>query len=83
MFDDIIKPKRKYDLSVIEKNIEYFIHNFLFEAMDSVTLEMIKNGVNSYLVAYGLQTSDVIYDFAQKTVIIMFDKERLVFPMEN
>jgi hypothetical protein len=51
--------------------------------MDEITLRMIKNGVDSYLDAYGLQTSDVLYDFAYKKVIILFDKVRLEFPMVN
>ena len=66
MFDDIIKMKRKYDLDVVRKDIGNFIHNFLWEIMDQVTLRMIKNGVDSYLEAYGLQTSDVVFDFAYK-----------------
>lgn len=83
MFDDIIKKKRKYDLGVIERDLGSFVHNFLWEIMDEITLRMIKNGVDSYLDAYGLQTSDVLYDFAYKKVIILFDKVRLEFPMVN
>jgi hypothetical protein len=83
MFDDIIKNKRKFDLDVIQKDLGDFINNFLWELMDEITLRMIKNGVDSYLDAYGLQTSTVSYNFAYKKVIIRFEKVRLEFPMVN
>ena len=83
MFDDIIKMKRKYDLGVIERDLAFFVHNFLWETMDEITLRMIKNGVDSYLEAYGLQTSNVSYDFAYKKVIICFAKVRIELPMRN
>lgn len=84
MFDDILKKKIKYDINVIRRDIEIYLGTLQYEIMDTATLNNIMLSVNNYLNGYyGLNTSDIFFDFDKKSVTIEFDKEKLVFSMEN
>ena len=81
MFDDIIKKKIRYDLTIIQRDLDCFLQSFIYDIMDTITLNLIINGVNNYLVGYGLKTSDITFDVS--VIKIEFDKNILDFSIGN